>query len=250
MIQTPVPDGPPPQSGGPVDPAFIDDLVLASHILAEQGVLDGYGHCSVRHPHAKDRFFLSASLSPAVIAASDIMEYDLDSRPVDQRGRKMFLERFIHGEIYKARPEVNAIVHSHSPTVIPFSVSTIPLQPICHMSAFLGGGVPNFDIHDAAQITDLLIRDSYLGRALAHSLGRHDVCLMRGHGSVAVGADIMSAVYRAVYTEVNARLQAQAIALGGGIRFLAQGEYELIESRTDKNYERPWRMWKERVRKP
>ena len=241
---------PAPATGGPVEPSYLEDLVLASHILAEQGVLDGYGHCSIRHPHAKDRFFLSASLSPAVIATGDIVEYDLDSNPVDQRGRKMFLERFIHGEIYKARPDVNAVVHSHSPTVIPFSVTTVPLQPICHMSAFLGGGVPNFEIHDAAQITDLLIRDNYLGRALAHTLGNKDVCLMRGHGSVAVGSDIMTAVYRAAYTEVNAKLQAQAIALGGPIRFLSQGEYELIEGRTDKNYERPWRMWKERVTKP
>jgi len=241
---------PAPKTGGPVEPSALEDLVLASHILAEQGVLDGYGHCSIRHPHAKERFFLSASLSPAVIATGDIMEYDLDSNPVDQRGRKMFLERFIHGEIYKARPDVNAVVHSHSPTVIPFSVTTVPLQPICHMSAFLGGGVPNFEIHDAAQITDLLIRDNYLGRALAHSLGSFNVCLMRGHGSVAVGPDIMTAVYRAAYTEVNAKLQAQAIALGGPIRFLSQGEYEKIEGRGDKNYERPWRMWKERVTKP
>jgi HCOMODA/2-hydroxy-3-carboxy-muconic semialdehyde decarboxylase len=241
---------PAPKTGGPVEPSCLEDLVLASHILAEQGVLDGYGHCSIRHPHAKDRFFLSASLSPAVIATGDIMEYDLDSNPVDQRGRKMFLERFIHGEIYKARPDVNAIVHSHSPTVIPFSVTTVPLQPICHMSAFLGGGVPNFEISEAAQITDLLIRDHNLGRALARALGSYNVCLMRGHGSVAVGPDIMTAVYRAAYTEVNARLQAQAIALGGPIRFLSKGEYEKIEGRTDKNYERPWRMWKERVTKP
>lgn len=238
-----------PKTGGPVDQAAIDDLVLASHICADQGVLDGYGHCSIRHPGARDRFFLSASLSPAVIAASDIMEYDLDSTPVDQRGRKMFLERFIHGEIYKARPDVNAIVHSHSPTVIPFSVTTVELRPICHMSAFLGGGVPNFEIHDAAQITDLLIRNNHLGHALAQSLGGRDVCLMRGHGDICVGPDIMTAVYRAIYTEVNAKLQAQAMALGGPIRFLAQGEYELIQNRSDKNFDRPWRMWKERVTK-
>ena len=239
----------PPVSGGPVAPKAIEDLVLASHILADQNVLDGFGHCSIRHPNAKDRFFLSASLSPAVIAVDDIMEYDLDSNPVDQRGRKMFLERFIHGEIYKARPDVNAVVHSHSPTVIPFSVTTHELKPICHMSAFLGGGVPNFEIHDAAQVTDLLIRDNYLGRALAHSLGHRDVCLMRGHGNVCVGPDIMTAVYRAIYTEVNARLQMQAMALGGPIRYLAQGEYELIQNRSDKNFDRPWRMWKERVTK-
>ncbi len=237
----------PPTSGGPVDPAVIDDVVAANRILADQGVLDGYGHVSVRHPSAANRYLLSRALSPAIITAADIMEFNLDSVPVDQRGRKMYRERFIHGEIYKARPDVNAIVHSHSPTVIPFGVTTVKLQPICHMSAFLGGGVPNFEIRDADGMTDLLIRDAKLGRALAHTLHRHDVCLMRGHGNICVGPDIMTAVYRAVYTEVNAKLQAQAIALGGAINYLAPGEWELITKRADKNFDRPWQMWKSRI---
>jgi HCOMODA/2-hydroxy-3-carboxy-muconic semialdehyde decarboxylase len=238
---------PPPVTGGPVDPALLDDLVAANRILADQGVLDGYGHVSLRHPKAPDRYFLSRSLAPALITAADLIEFDLESRPVDQRGRKMYLERFIHGEIYKARPDVNAIVHSHSPTVIPFGVSSVKLQPICHMSAFLGGGVPNFEIREAAGMTDLLIRSAKLGAALAHSLGKHDVCLMRGHGNVCVGPDIMTAVYRAIYTEVNARLQAQAIALGGSITYLAPEESELIAGRGDKNVDRPWQMWKSRI---
>ena len=120
--------GPAPQSGGPVDPAAIEDLVAANRILADQGVLDGYGHVTIRHPNAPDRYFLSRSKAPAIITAADIMEYDLDSNPVDQAGRLMYIERFIHGEIYKARPDVNAIVHSHSPTVIPFTVTTVKLQ--------------------------------------------------------------------------------------------------------------------------
>src|SRR5262245_1219214 len=148
----------PPTSGGPVDAATIDDLVAANRILADQGVLDGFGHVSMRHPHAPDRYFLSRSRAPALIAAEDIIEFDLDSNPVNQNGRLMYLERFIHGEIYKLRPDVNAVVHSHSPTVIPFSVTTVPLRPICHMSAFLGTGVPNFEIRDAGGMTDLLIR--------------------------------------------------------------------------------------------
>src|ERR1700693_4695884 len=162
-----------PPTGGPVDPSILQDLVYANHICAEQGVLDGYGHCSVRHPTAPERYLLSRSLSPAVITIDDIMEYDLDSNPVDQRGRLMYLERCIHGEIYKARPDVKAIVHSHSPTVVPFSgVSRVKLQPICHMSAFLAEGVPNFEIRDAAGMTDLLIRDNRLGRALGETLGK------------------------------------------------------------------------------
>jgi len=237
-----------PRSGGPVDPSVLQDLVYANHICADQGVLDGYGHVSVRHPKAPERYFLSRSLSPAVITPDDIMEFDLDSTAVDQRGRLMYLERFIHGEIYKARPDVNAIVHSHSPAVVPFGVvSKVRLQPICHMSAFLAEGVPNFEIRDAAGMTDLLIRDNKLGRALAQILGKKSVALMRGHGNVCVGPDLMTAVYRAVYTEVNAKLQAQAMALGGEIIFMDPQECALITGRKDLNFDRPWRMWKERI---
>jgi ribulose-5-phosphate 4-epimerase/fuculose-1-phosphate aldolase len=239
--------GPVPRSGGPVDPAAIEDLVAANRILADQGVLDGYGHVTVRHPHAPDRYFLSRSKAPAIITAADIMEYDLDSNPVDQAGRLMYIERFIHGEIYKARPDVNAIVHSHSPTVIPFSVTTVKLRPICHMSAFLKEEVPNFEIRDCDGMTDLLIRNAKHGGGLAKALGASNVALMRGHGSVCVGSNIMMAVYRAVYTEVNARLQAQAIALGGPIEFLAPEECDLITGRKDTNFQRPWAMWKERI---
>jgi ribulose-5-phosphate 4-epimerase/fuculose-1-phosphate aldolase len=240
-------DASPPASGGPVDPAAIADLVAASHILADQGVLDGFGHVSLRHPGAANRYFLSRAIAPAIITPDDIMEFDLDSNPVDQRGRLMYIERYIHGEIYKARPDVNAVVHSHSPTVVPFTVSSVKLQAICHMSAFIGGGVPNFEIRDTAGMTDLLIRDAQLGHDLAKTLGNHDVALMRGHGNICVGANVMTAVYRAVYTEVNARLQAQAIALGGSVTFLDKGEYDLINGRADKHFHRPWQMWKRRV---
>jgi ribulose-5-phosphate 4-epimerase/fuculose-1-phosphate aldolase len=236
--------GQPPRSGGPVDPAIIEDLVAANRILADQGVLDGYGHVTIRHPSAPDRYFLSCSKAPAIITAADIMEYDLDSNPVDQAGRLMYIERFIHGEIYKARPDVNAIVHSHSPTVIPFSVSTVKLKPICHMSAFLKHDVPNFEIRDCDGMTDLLIRNAKHGSGLARTLGADNVALMRGHGNVCVGPNVMTAVYRAIYTEVNARLQAQAIALGGPIKFLEPEECALITGRKDTNFQRPWAMWK------
>src|SRR5215469_16668698 len=236
-----------PQSGGPADPAAIDDLVAANRILADQGVLDGYGHVSMRHPHAPERYFLSRSKSPAIITAADIMEYDLDSNPVDQQGRLMYIERYIHGEIYKSRPDVNAVVHSHSPTVIPFSVTTVKLRPICHMSAFLRDDVPNFEIRDCDGMTDLLVRNAKHGAALARALGLSNVALMRGHGNVCVGESLMTAVYRAVSTEVNARLQAQAIAIGGPINFLEPEECELITGRRDTNFQRPWAMWKSRI---
>ena len=237
----------PPKSGGPVDSAAIEDLVAANRILADQGVLDGYGHVTIRHPGAPDRYFLSRSKAPAIITAADIMEYDLDSNPVDQAGRLMYIERFIHGEIYKARPDVAAIVHSHSPTVIPFSVSKVKLKAICHMSAFLKQDVPVFEIRDCDGMTDLLIRNEKHGSALARSLGAANVALMRGHGNICVGPNVMTAVYRAIYTEVNARLQAQAIALGGPIEFLTPEESELITGRKDTNFQRPWAMWKSRI---
>ena len=236
-----------PATGGPVDRAVLQDLVYANHICADQGVLDGYGHCSIRHPNAPDRYFLARSLSPAVITVDDIMEFDLDSNPVDQRGRLMYLERCIHGGIYKTRPDVHAIVHSHSPSVVPFSVSSVKLKPICHMSAFLADGIPNFEIRDGFGMTDLLIRNNDHGLALAETLGKNNVALMRGHGNVCVGPNIMTAVYRAVYTEVNAKLQAQAIALGGDITFMEPQECALITGRKDLNFDRPWRMWKERI---
>jgi ribulose-5-phosphate 4-epimerase/fuculose-1-phosphate aldolase len=236
-----------PSSGGPVAPAEIDDLVAANRILADQGILDGYGHVSMRRSGAPNRYFLSRSKSPAIVTAEDIMEFDLDSNPIDQQGRLMYIERYIHGEIYKARQDVNAIVHSHSPTVIPFGVTTVKLQAICHMSAFLKHDVPIFEIRDCDGMTDLLIRNGKHGAGLAHALGSASVALMRGHGNVCVGRDLMTAVYRAVYTEVNAKLQAQAIALGGQISFLAPEECELITGRRDTNYQRPWAMWKSRI---
>jgi len=236
-----------PDSGGSVDAELLEDLVAANRILADQGVLDGYGHVSMRHPKHSERYLLSRSLAPELVTAGDIMEYDLDSNPVDQRARTMYLERFIHGEIYKARPEVNAVVHSHSPAVVPFSVSSVALKPIYHMSAFLHHGVPVFEIRDAAGMTDLLVRDPKLGRALALSLGDKPVALMRGHGNVTVGSGIPFAVYFAIYTEVNARLQLQAIGLGGSINYLAPEEGKLYEPNITGTINRPWELWKKKA---
>src|SRR5712691_7386943 len=214
-----------PASAGPVDPALIDDLVAANRILVDQGVLDGYGHVSVRHPADPQRYLMSRSIAPELVTAADVMEYDLDSNPVDARGRATYLERFIHGEVYRARPDVKAVVHDHSPSVIPFGVSTAPLRPLYHMSAFLGGGVPVFDIKTAAgESTDMLVRNPALGRALAQTLGARPVALMRGHGAVVVGPSVQVAVFRSIYTEMNAKLQAQAMALGGPVTYLDPDE--------------------------
>src|SRR5919108_1390452 len=167
-----------PASAGPVDRALIDDLVAANRILADQGVVDGYGHVSVRHPGDPHRYLMSRSIAPELVTADDVMEYDLDSTAVDARGRSSYLERFIHGEIYRARADVKAVVHNHSPSVIPFGVSTVPLRPLYHMSAFLGGGVPVFDIKAAAgEATDMLVRTPAIqSPAAARPIARGAAC--------------------------------------------------------------------------
>ncbi|HKX01906.1 MAG TPA: class II aldolase/adducin family protein, partial [Methylomirabilota bacterium] len=187
----------------------------------------------------------SRSIAPELVTAADVLEYGLDSEPVAAAGRTSYLERFIHGEIYRARPDVRAIVHSHSPSVIPFGVTGAPLRPLYHMSAFLSGGVPVWDIHAAAGDSDMLVRTPALGRSLAQALGARPVVLMRGHGAVAVGTSLPQVVFRSVYTEVNARLQAQAIALGGGkVTYLSPEEAARAEASIAGTLGRPWELWK------
>jgi ribulose-5-phosphate 4-epimerase/fuculose-1-phosphate aldolase len=230
------------------EPALIADVVVANHILFDQGVVDGFGHISVRSEVDPSHYYLARSMAPALVTAADIIEYDLDSNPLNANGRASYLERFIHGQIYKARPDVKAIVHSHSPAVIPFGVSEVPLKPIYHMSSFLGAGVPVFDIRHAAGDTDMLIRDNKLGEDLAKTLGDKPVSLMRGHGSVTVGNSIKQVVFRAVYTEINAKLESDALKLGPVI-FLNDEEARLAAKTTAGLVDRPWEMWKLKVEK-
>ena len=235
-----------PASGGPLGAALIEDLVAANRILADQGVLDAYGHVSIRHPGNPDRYVISRAMSPANVAADDIMEFDLDSNPVDQRGRSMFLERFIHGEIYKARPDVNAVIHSHSPGVIPFGVTSVPMRPVFHTAAFLAVGVPVFEIRDAGGMTNMLVRNGALAKALATTLGDKPVALMRGHGNVVAGPNVKRATIRAVYTEVNARLQTIALGLGGPINYVSAEEGALRDKNPGEEG-RAWDGWKEKA---
>jgi HCOMODA/2-hydroxy-3-carboxy-muconic semialdehyde decarboxylase len=234
-----------PASAGPADPHLIEDLVAANRILADQGVLDGYGHVSARHDRDPNRYLMARSVAPALVTAGDIMEYDLDSRPVEARGRASYAERFIHGEVYKARPDVKAVVHNHSPSLIPFGVATTPLQPVYHMSAFIGQGVPVFEIRNAGGMTDMLVSAPALGQALAQALGNSPAALLRGHGVVVVGPGLPLAVGRCVYLEVNAKLQMQAMALGGKITYLDPEEVRKVEARQD--YRRAWELWKRQV---
>lgn len=237
-----------PASAGPASPELIEELMAANRILAAEEVVDGYGHVSARHDRDPHRYLLARSVAPELVNATDIMEFDLDSTPVDPQGRALYLERFIHGEIYKVRPDVKAIIHNHSPALIPFGISTIPLRPVYHMSAFIAEGVPVFEIRKAGGSTDMLVRNAALGKALAQALGNHPAALMRGHGAVVVGLGIRHAVGRAVYLQMNARLQGEAIRLGGNLTYLDAEEARKREAEVVQDaYGRPWELWKKKA---
>jgi len=226
--------------------ALREDLVAANRILAGLGVLDGFGHVSARHPARPDRYLLSRSIAPGLVTAADLMTFDLDSNALDGDDRKPYLERFIHGAIYARRPEVMAVVHSHSPSVIPFAASSVPLRPLYHMASFISGAARVFEIRERFGTTDMLVRNVAQGNALAESLGGDAIVLMRGHGFCAVGQSLPVVVFRAVYTETNAALQQQAIGLGGSVTYLDEGESMLSEKTNRSVIERPWNLWKER----
>ena len=226
--------------------ALIEDLVAGSRILADQGVLDAYGHISVRSDKRPDHFLMSRSRAPALMTAADVMELGPDSEAISDK-RKGFIERYIHGEIYRTRPDAMAVVHSHSPSVIPFGVTRTKLRPIYHMGSFLWSGAPVWDIRTVRQENDLLVRDRPLGAALAGALGKCNCVLMRGHGMTVVGASVQEAVFRAVYTEMNARLQLQATQLEGPIEFLSDEEGKRSTAANAGTLERPWEVWKRKA---
>ena len=230
-----------------VDPALLEDIVVGSRILADFGVVDGFGHVSARSPTNPNHFLMSRSLAPALVTADDLMEFDLDGNPVDARGRTVFLERFIHSEIYKARPDVMSVVHTHSPGVIPFSVSKVPLRAMFHNPAFLAVGVPVWDIRKDFGETSMLVNNAALGKSLAETLGDKPVVLMRGHGDVTVGPTVKMAVFRAYYTDVNAKLQAQALALGGEPNYLTPGEGVKADQTNFAVMDRIWNLWRMKV---
>jgi len=230
------------------NPALIEDLVDANRILYHLGVVDGFGHVSVRQPGDPQHFIISRSMAPALVTADDLMAIHVDGRPVSDDAPTPYLERFIHGEIYRARPDVVAVVHSHSAAVIPFSiVKTATLKPVSHMSGFIGEGAPVFEIRDTAGLNnDMLVRTPELGAALARSLGGNNIVLMRGHGSTVIGFNLRQAVYRAVYAEMNARLQSEALRLGEP-NYLTPGEAVESAKANDGQQDRAWNLWKRAI---
>jgi ribulose-5-phosphate 4-epimerase/fuculose-1-phosphate aldolase len=227
--------------------ALIEDLVSGSRILAAEGVLDGYGHISARSDKRPERFVMSRSRAPALVTSADLMELDADSEPLGGEKRKGFIERYIHGEIYRSRPEVMAVVHSHSPSVIPFGVTKTKLRPVYHMGSFLWSGTPVWDIRRVREDNDVLVRDRPLGASLAQALGSCTCVLMRGHGMTVVGESVQEAVFRAIYTEMNARLQLQAESLEGPIQFLSETEGKRSTEANRGTLERPWELWKQKA---
>ena len=233
-----------------MDATVMADLAAASRILAAQGVVDGFGHVSMREPASPGRYWMARALAPALVTADDILEYDLDSQAINDHGRKSFLERFIHGEIYKARPDVMSVVHSHSPSVVPFGLVRAKMGAMFHNAAFLAQGVPVFDIRDKFGATDMLVGTNDKGEALAETLGPRDVVLMRAHGSVACGPSLQVAVFRAVYTEVNARIQHWAVALAAGepVAGLDAEEGVLADEVNQGAGQRAWDLWRTQLR--
>jgi len=236
-------------SGGLVDRATLEDLAAASRILADQGVFDAAGHVSMRHPGHPERFLMSRSLAPQMITADDIMEFDLDCNAIDARGRNGFIERYLHGEILRARPDVVAVAHSHSPSVIAFGLSNTPMLAMYHNAAFLAAGVPVFDIREKFGTTDIVISTAAKGAALAQVLADKSVALLRAHGMVAVGSSLPVAVFRAIFTVTSANIQHQALALGGPLAALDAEEGRIADVVNVQIVGRTWDLWKSRVMK-
>lgn len=234
-----------PTSAGPADPPLIADLVAANRILFDQGVVDGFGHVSARHDKHADRFLIARSMAPALVTATDIMAFDFDGNTLGGDARNGYLERYLHGAIYRARPEVMGVVHSHSPAVIPFGlVKEVPLRATSHMGGFLRTGVPIYEIRDSAgPASDMLIRNTNLARDLAAALGQNVAVLMRGHGSTVTGISVKQAVFRAVYTELTARIQSEALRLGTP-NYLTDEEAVNAAATNDANIGRAWELWR------
>ena len=223
-------------------------VAVANRILFQNAVLDAFGHVSMRNPVNPQQFFLARNMAPAQVTAADILEFNFKGVLVTESSDKIYLERFIHAAIYAARPDVNSVVHSHSAAVVPFTiVPSIRLRPVCHMSGFLRGLVPNFEIREHAGLgSDLLIRDIQLGHLLSETLGENAAVLMRGHGFTACGASIQEAVYRAIYTQNNAHLQAAAMALGE-IVYLTDEEAIAADLANMGQISRAWDFWTSQV---
>lgn len=221
------------------------DLATANRILFNQGVVDAFGHVSMRDPSNPDQFLLSGNMAPATVMPADVLTFDLQGNLLGGGAQKVYLERFIHAAVYAARPDVHGVVHSHAMAVLPFTiVKSARLRPVCHMGGFLSGMIPNFEIREHAGMgSDLLIRDLPLGRELARKMGQSALVLMRGHGATVAGMSLKQAVFRAVYTQNNAQIQAAAMALGE-VTYLTDEEALAADEANTGQISRAWDFWR------
>ncbi len=235
----------------PVDQALLDELVAANHILYTKNIVDGLGHVSARHDKDPNLYVLAAEKAPGLVEREDLAIYDLDSNAQTLRDRRPYNERFIHGEIYKARPDVKSVIHCHTPSLVTFCVCQVPLRPLYHMSGFLGCGVARFEIREfAKEATDMLVSSPQLGASLAKVLADKQIVLMRGHGATMAGQSVKHAVYRAIYAALNAIMQMDAMRMGE-ITFLSDQEAMKGMDINDRFVERSWALWKlEAAQKP
>jgi HCOMODA/2-hydroxy-3-carboxy-muconic semialdehyde decarboxylase len=232
-------------------PEALRELALANRIVANQGVLDAFGHVSMRHPDNPNRYFLSCSRAPELVTPEGLIEYDLDSRPIREPGATQYSERVIHGEIYKARPDVMSVCHHHSPAFMPLLATKTDYVPVFHLGAVGGIKPPYWDQHDEFGDTNLLVVKPEEGASLARALGNHPMVLMNRHGVTVVGSDVRDCVFRTVYTACNAQYQFQAMALGKSLELLSPGETEecaIINTKTT-GLTRAWEYWSMRVQK-
>ncbi|HEY7609586.1 MAG TPA: class II aldolase/adducin family protein [Alphaproteobacteria bacterium] len=226
----------------------LGDLVIANRILANEGVIDAFGHISIRHPERADRYFLARSRSPELVERGDLLEFDFDSNPIAPDGRTMYSERPIHGCIYKARPEVMAVCHNHAHSLIPFGITGSAIKPIWHVAGSIGAEVPIWDIRDDFGETDLLVTSNDKGGSLARKLGRNRCSLMRGHGAVVATHDLKATVFVAIYLMANAKLLKEAREMGQ-VNYLSPGEVKLTEQMNfkERSQNRAWEYWARRA---
>lgn len=225
------------------DAAMLDDLVAANRVLYAKGIVDGLGHISMRHDKNPEMYVLAAERAPALVKKEDLAIYDLDSNALTLKDRRPYLERFIHGEIYKARPDVMSVIHCHAPSLVTFCVCQTPLRPLYHMSGFLGQGVGRFEAREVFGMTDMLVSSPEMGKELAKSLGNFSVVLMRGHGATMAGASIKHTVFRAIYAALNATMQMDAMRMGE-VTYLSDEEAFKGMTTNDRVVDRSWALWK------
>jgi ribulose-5-phosphate 4-epimerase/fuculose-1-phosphate aldolase len=221
------------------------ELAVANRILARENVVDAFGHVSIRHPGRPDRFFMSRSRAPELVTVADLMEFELDGSPVDAKGRTPYSERFIHGAIFEKRADVTSVIHNHSHEIIPYGITPVKLRPVLHVGAAIGEDVPVWDIRRKFGDTNLLVVNMDQGRDLAATLGTNRVALMRGHGCAVAGRTLREAVFTAIYLQVNAKLQTQAMNLSSEVQYLSPGELaktrEMLAQQV--GLDRAWEYW-------